>query len=50
MRVSHTVLPGETIASIAQSYGVSIQDIAASNQLQHFQQLPVGMALVIDTP
>ncbi len=45
--VVHVVQPGQTLASIAQRYGVSILDLAEINFLTDANRLDVGQVLVI---
>ncbi|MDW0110953.1 glycosyl hydrolase family 18 protein [Sporosarcina aquimarina] len=45
----HTVKQGETLWTIAQQYGVTVNQIAAANQLENPNALVVGQALVIPT-
>ncbi|MCB8982869.1 MAG: LysM peptidoglycan-binding domain-containing protein [Ardenticatenaceae bacterium] len=47
---SHTVQPGETLASIAQQYNVPAEEIAAANNLTNVNQLDVGQVLIIPAP
>lgn len=44
---THVVQAGETLYQIAQRYGVSVQDIAAANNLTNVNVLEVGQTLVI---
>lgn len=46
----HTVSPGETLTSIANMYGVSVQKIIYDNQLNREGRLVVGQALLILIP
>lgn len=43
----HTVQTGETLGSIAQLYGVSVEDILAANNLTDPNMLSVGQQLII---
>lgn len=43
----HVVQPGQTLYGIAQAYGVSVETIAAANELNVENSLVVGQALVI---
>ncbi len=43
----HVVQPGQTLYGIAQAYGVSVETIAAANELNVDNSLVVGQALVI---
>ncbi|MCB9423326.1 MAG: LysM peptidoglycan-binding domain-containing protein [Ardenticatenaceae bacterium] len=45
--VTHVVQAGETLGSIAQFYHVSIQDIAAANNIVNIDVLEVGQSLII---
>jgi LysM repeat protein len=44
---THVVQAGETLFQIAQRYGVTVQDIAAANNLTNVNVLEVGQTLVI---
>jgi hypothetical protein len=44
---SHVVKPGETLASIAAKYGVTVSDLIAANKIQNPDIIPVGAKLVI---
>lgn len=46
----HTVRPGETLTSIANMYGVSVQKIIYDNQLNREGRLVAGQALLILIP
>lgn len=46
----HVVLPGDTLVSIAGSYGVSLEELAARNGIVNLHQLEVGQELVIPVP
>ncbi|GAE28462.1 spore cortex-lytic enzyme [Halalkalibacter wakoensis JCM 9140] len=46
----HVVSPGESLWSIAQTYGVPFQSIIDTNQLPNPEQLVVGQALLIPVP
>jgi len=46
----HTVAAGQTLFSIAQSYGLSIQELAAANGIVNPNVLSVGEELVIPAP
>ncbi len=46
----HTVTAGQTLFSIAQSYGLSIQELAAANGIVNTNVLAVGEELVIPAP
>lgn len=43
----HVIQPGQSLYGLSQAYGVSVQDIAAANELDPEQSLVVGQALVI---
>lgn len=45
--VTHVVQSGETLGSIAQFYHVSIEDIAAANNIGNVDVLEVGQSLII---
>ncbi|MHA7967426.1 LysM peptidoglycan-binding domain-containing protein [Paenibacillus sp. CAU 1782] len=47
---AHIVKSGETLWSIGQQYGVSIQELATANRLANPAQLAVGQSLVIPQP
>lgn len=44
---NHTVRPGETLRSIAQFYGVTVQDLAALNQITNPDTIYAGQVLKI---
>lgn len=44
---AYTVMPGDTLYSIAQTYGVTVEEIAARNGIINVHQLEVGQVLVI---
>lgn len=44
---SYTVMPGDTLYSIAQTYGVTVEEIAARNGIINVHQIEVGQTLVI---
>lgn len=44
---SHVVKPGETLASIAAKYGVTVSNLIAANKIQNPDIIPVGAKLVI---
>jgi chromosome segregation ATPase len=44
---SHVVKPGETLASIAAKYGVTVSDLIAANKIQNPDIITVGSKLVI---
>lgn len=46
----HVVQAGETLGTIAQLYGVTIEDIAAANNLDNINILSVGQELTIPEP
>ncbi len=43
----HVVKPGETLASIAKSYGVSVADIVKANNIANPNEIKVGQRLTI---
>ncbi|HCB48183.1 MAG TPA: hypothetical protein DEP47_01345 [Chloroflexi bacterium] len=45
----HTVQEGETLNQIAETYGVTVEAIAAANHLVSIQQISPGTVLVIPT-
>jgi LysM repeat protein len=45
--VIHTITAGQTVGTIAQSYGVTIDEIAAANSLLDINRIYVGQELVI---
>lgn len=45
----HTVKQGDSLWAVAQQYGVTVNQIAAANQLENPNALVVGQALVIPT-
>jgi LysM repeat protein len=45
--VTHVVAAGETLGQIAQLYGVSVEDIAAANNISNVDALEVGQTLII---
>ena len=45
----HVVRRGENLFSIAQSYGVSLQDVVSVNEIANPSQIAIGQALVIPT-
>ena len=48
--LQHEVLPGQTLFQIAEQYGVSVQEIAAANNLVNPMQLQAGSILIIPQP
>jgi len=44
---THRVQPGESLASIARRYGVSIEALAQANGLSNPNRIPVGQVLII---
>ncbi len=44
---THTVQPGETLTSIAQQYGVTVQAIVAANEITNPDRVTVGTTLII---
>lgn len=49
-KLRHTVQEGETIIQIADTYGVTVEALAAANHLVSIQQVKPGTILVIPTP
>lgn len=47
--VLHTVQEGETLNQIAETYGVTVEALAAANHLISIQQISPGTVLVIPT-
>ena len=47
---NHTVQEGETLTSVSQQYGVSIDEVAAANNLTTSSALTAGQVLVIPAP
>ncbi len=45
--IQHTVQPGETLSSIAQRYGTTVQAISEANGLTSASQIYVGQVLII---
>lgn len=43
----HTIMAGETLSHIAYKYGVSLQELAAANQLKDLNWIVAGMKLAI---
>ena len=48
--IIHVVVAGDTLFSLAQRYGVTVDDIAAANNLSNIHSLEVGQELVIPAP
>jgi len=48
--VSHIVQVGDTVYSIARKYGVTVEDIAAANNLADPNRVMVGQTLIIPQP
>ena len=48
--ILHTVLPGETLFSVASRYGVPAPNLAADNGIFTPERLPVGMILLVKEP
>lgn len=46
-RVSHTVVPGETLSSIAALYGIKVNTILWENNLNEYSILKIGQTLTI---
>jgi LysM repeat protein len=47
---SHTVQAGDTLGAIAERYDVSIEEIAAANNLTNIDSLDIGQVLIIPVP
>ena len=43
----HVVQSGQTLYGIARTYGISVADLSAANQINPIQTLVIGQALVI---
>jgi LysM repeat protein len=48
--LQHEVLPGQTLFQLAELYGVTVQEIAAANNLVNPLQLQAGTILLIPQP
>lgn len=46
----HVVVAGDTLFTLAQQYGVTVEEIAAANNLSNIHSLDVGQQLVIPEP
>lgn len=46
----HTVRAGETLFSLAQQYGLTVEEVAAANDITNVNVLEVGQQLVIPAP
>lgn len=46
---SYVILPGDTLFSIGQTYGVSVEEIAARNSIINVHQIEVGATIIIPT-
>jgi LysM repeat protein len=47
---THTVRPGETLAGIARTYGVTVEAIVALNRFPNPNTIEVGQELLIPSP
>ena len=45
--IIHVVVPGDSLWTISNRYGVSVESIVRANQIQNLPHLVVGQALVI---
>ena len=48
--ITYQILPGDTLESIAQRHGSTVEEIAAQNNIANVHQIDVGVILVIPTP
>lgn len=48
--IIHVVVAGDTLFSLAQQYGVTVEEIAAANNMSNIHSLEVGQELVIPPP
>jgi membrane-bound lytic murein transglycosylase D len=46
----HTLTAGETLWSVAQRYGVSVEDIKRWNNIQDPRDIPAGKQLTVAAP
>lgn len=46
----HVVVAGDTLTTLAQQYGVTVEEIAAANNMSNVHTLDVGQELVIPAP
>ena len=46
----HVVVAGDTLFTLAQQYGVTVEEIAAANNLSNIHSLEIGQQLVIPEP
>jgi len=46
----HELAPGESLWSVAQRYGVSVEDLKRWNNLKDTSRLPTGLRLVVKAP
>jgi len=46
----HVVVAGDTLTNLAQQYGVTVEEIAAANNLSNVHSLEIGQELVIPAP
>ena len=44
---AYVILPGDTLFSIGQSYGVTVEEIAARNSILNVHQIDVGQQIII---
>jgi LysM repeat protein len=47
---AYVILPGDTLYSIGQSYGVTVEEIAARNGIVNVHQIEVGQQIIIPVP
>jgi LysM repeat protein len=47
---AYIVMPGDTLFSIAQTYGVSVEEVAARNGILNVNRIEVGQQLIIPAP
>ena len=48
--VTYTVVPGDTLFEIAQSFGVPLENLVAANSIGNVDMLEIGQVLVIPAP
>lgn len=46
----HVVVAGDTLTTLAQQYGVTVEEIAAANNMTNVHSLEVGQELIIPAP